>query len=494
MDNVGVFDRSQDLPTGGHLDQADGSAWMAFYCTIMLDIALELAKFDPAYEDVASKFFEHFVAIADAMNSIHGVGMWDEDAGFYHDQLRIGDRIIPLRVRSMVGLVPLFAVLVVDAEATEGLPGFTKRMKWFLENRKDLRDQISYMEPFGACVRGRRLLAIPSKARLELVLKKLFDESEFLSPYGIRSLSKIHDQKPFEFPIDGTVHRVRYVPGEDDSGMFGGNSNWRGPIWFPMNYMIVESLQRYHYFFGDDFKVEYPTGSGKMLNLKEAADDLSGRLTRLFLPKEGVVPSQGVPANEPLWNENLWFHVILPRRHGSRLGGVAPNRLDRFGGEIPGVKLSYVQFLLNGKDDDPTCHDRCGNRRLFPRGVPTPAPLGGGRFRCPNPSADGGGYTMAFVEAEGKPACVAGFRFLDTLPWGKVLYVDDLITDANSPLVGSRKGDVGLVEGTGPWTALRPIAPGFRGSTLRRASVLSAGADENQRASFFNRALTLFNN
>jgi Glycosyl hydrolase family 63 C-terminal domain len=327
MDNVGVFDRSQQLPTGGSLEQADGSAWMAFYCLTMLDIALELAKTDPAYEDVASKFFEHFVAIADAMNSVHGTGMWDDEDGFYHDQLRIGDQIHAMRVRSMVGLVPLFAVLVVDDEATRGLVGFRKRMKWFLDNRKDLGNQISYMEPLGACVTGRRLLAIPSKDRLIRVLKHLFDEAEFLSPFGIRSLSKFHEATPYIFKTEEREYRVNYVPGEDNSGMFGGNSNWRGPVWFPMNYLIIESLQRYHYFYGDNLKVEFPTGSGNLVNLNEAAMALAERLTKLFLPTgadpAGAIPSQGLPdgwQNDPRWSGMLWFHEYFHGDTGRGLG------------------------------------------------------------------------------------------------------------------------------------------------------------------------------
>jgi len=229
LDNIGVFDRSQPLPTGGHLEQADGTAWMAFYCATMLAIALELARSDRAYEDVASKFFEHFMAIADAINSLDGSGLWDEEDGFYYDHLHVDGRFVPLRVRSLVGLLPLIAVEILENEVVEQLPGFAKRMNWFLENRTDLVADMSCME-CGPSREGhpRRLLALSSLERLKRVLRYLLDEEEFLSPFGIRSLSRIHRQRPYIFRINGSEHRVDYVPGESNTELFGGNSNWRG--------------------------------------------------------------------------------------------------------------------------------------------------------------------------------------------------------------------------------------------------------------------------
>ncbi len=283
LDNIGVFDRSKPLPTGGHLEQADGTAWMAFYCSTMLAMALELADGDPAYEDIASKFFEHFVAIADAMNNLGGTGLWHEEDGFYYDQLKAEGQSFPLRLRSMVGIIPLFAVQFIEDEQLDKLPGFAKRTRWFLENRKDLAAHISYMTQ-GKSSAGRRLLAIPSRERLQRVLRYVFDEREFLSPHGVRSLSRIYQDQPFVLQAGGQEYRVDYVPGESDSGLFGGNSNWRGPVWFPTNFLLIEALERYHHFYGDSFTVEFPTGSGRRLTLQEAAQELSRRLVKLFLP------------------------------------------------------------------------------------------------------------------------------------------------------------------------------------------------------------------
>ncbi len=283
LDNIGVFDRSKPLPTGGSLEQADGTAWMAFYCSTMLAMALELAEGDPAYEDIASKFFEHFVAIADAMNNLGGTGLWHEEDGFYYDQLKLDGQSFPLRLRSMVGIIPLFAVETIEDERLDKLPGFAKRTRWFLENRKDLSSQISYMSR-GKSAKGRRLLAIPSRERLARMLKYVFDEKEFLSPYGVRSLSKAYQDKPFVLQAGGQDYQVGYVPGESDSGLFGGNSNWRGPVWFPTNFLLIEALESYHHFYGDSLLVEFPTGSGHQITLKEAAQELSRRLVKLFVP------------------------------------------------------------------------------------------------------------------------------------------------------------------------------------------------------------------
>src|SRR5438270_8252616 len=258
---------------------------MAFYCTTMLSIALELARSDPAYEDVASKFFEHFVAIADAMNSVGGNGLWDETDGFYYDQLHADGTLIPLKVRSLVGLIPLLAVTVLDEGTIAKLPGFQKRMRWFLENRRDLASQISYMQPQNGPER-HFLLAIPSLERLQRVLRYMLDENEFLSPYGLRSVSRYHLANPFSLDSDGERRIVDYEPAESTCGIFGGNSNWRGPIWFPLNYLLIEALERYHHFYGDRVQVECPTGSGKKMNLAQVARELNRRLAGIFVPDD----------------------------------------------------------------------------------------------------------------------------------------------------------------------------------------------------------------
>ena len=326
LDNIGVFDRSKPVPTGGYLEQADGTAWMAFYCATMLSMALELAQTNPAYEDMASKFFEHFVYITDAINSLGGTGLWDEQDGFYYDQLRLEGRTIPLKVRSLVGVIPMFAVEVLHDEVLQSLPGFTKRMNWFLENRKDLARHIAYLEldtPEG----GRhehRLLAIPSRERLVRVLRYLLDENEFLSPYGIRSVSRVHREHPYAFHVNGEEFRVNYVPGESDSSMFGGNSNWRGPIWFPLNYLLIEAIERYHHFYCDGLRVECPTGSGVMMNLKEVAEELSRRLARIFLPDEhGLRACHGDErryAEDPHWRDLILFYEYFHGDTGRGLG------------------------------------------------------------------------------------------------------------------------------------------------------------------------------
>ncbi len=323
LDNIGVFDRSQPLPGNVKLEQADGTAWMASYCLTMLSMALELAAEDPAYEDVASKFFEHFVAIASAMNSLGGTGLWDETDGFYYDQLHVDHTTLPLRVRSAVGLMPLIAIQVLDYDIIAKLPAFRKRMDWFLENRKDLTEQISYMEQDDSNGHTHRLLGIPSLGRLLRVLKYMLDENEFLSPYGIRSLSKFHLEHPFVLRTDGTEQRVDYEPAESTSGLFGGNSNWRGPIWFPANYLWIEALERYHHFYGDHLRVECPTGSGHMMNLKEVAGELMARLARLFLAGEdGRAPWQCCPhyANDPNWRNLTLFHEFFHGDNGRGLG------------------------------------------------------------------------------------------------------------------------------------------------------------------------------
>jgi mannosylglycerate hydrolase MGH1-like protein len=322
LDNIGVFDRSKPLPTGGFLQQADGTAWMGFYCLTMLSMALELAETDPVYEDMASKFFEHFIHIADAMNTIGGTGLWDEEDGFYYDQLKLDGRQIPLRTRSLVGLLPLIAVEVVENSKIEKLPGFKKRMDWFLNYRKDLRETITYCDLCPGAF--HRMLAVPTKKRLERALRYMLDENEFLSPFGLRSVSRFHRDHPYIFHAGNEEHRVDYVPGEGTSHLFGGNSNWRGPIWFPINYLIVEALERYHHFYGDDFKVECPTGSANMMNLAQVAQELSRRLSSIFLPDEnGKRPCHGESdkyASDPHWRELVLFNEYFHGETGRGLG------------------------------------------------------------------------------------------------------------------------------------------------------------------------------
>jgi hypothetical protein len=325
LDNIGVFDRSQALPGGGRLHQADGTAWMAFFCLTMLSISLELALEKPAYEDIASKFFEHFVNICDAINSLGGTGLWDDADGFYYDQLIINhESPIPLRIRSLVGLLPLCAVTVLKQKTIDALPGFRKRMDWFLVNRPDLLRYITTRRVPGENNPGRCLLAIPSEKRLRKCLAYMLDSAEFLSDFGVRSLSKAHGAKPFVFEHLGQRHEVRYTPGESTSDMFGGNSNWRGPIWFPTNYLIIEALERYHYFYGDSLRIGFPTGSGNQLTLREIATRLRDRLLSLLLPDgNGHRPCFGDAKRYtdcPDWQGLLLFHEYFHAETGEGLG------------------------------------------------------------------------------------------------------------------------------------------------------------------------------
>ncbi len=333
MDNIGVFDRNMELPSGGYLQQSDGTSWMGIYCLNMLAIALELAKENPAYEDIASKFFEHFLYIADAMNHLgeNKTGLWDEEDGFYYDMLHLpnqGD--VLLKVRSLVGLFPLLAVETLEPEMLEKLPGFKQRMEWFINNRHDLRQNVACMETQG--VGARRLLAICYKPpggseeenKLRRILQKMLDENEFLSPYGIRSVSKYHQYHPYCLKLAGEEYQIDYEPAESSNAIFGGNSNWRGPIWFPINYLIIESLQKFHYYLGDDFKVEFPTGSGKEMNLWEVAQELSKRLTLIFLKDEsGRRPVYGDLEKfqtDPDWRNLILFHEYFNGDDGAGLG------------------------------------------------------------------------------------------------------------------------------------------------------------------------------
>ncbi len=325
MDNISVFDRSQDLPTGGHIDQSDGTAWMGAFCLSMLKMALELAKENPVYQDVATKFFEHFLRIAHAMSDRggHGLGLWDDDDGFFYDVLHLpDDKIVALKVRSMVGLLPLFAVDTIEPDILEMMPDFNRRMGWFYDNRSHLSGNLSCINTPGAG--KRRLLSIVTETRLVRVLEKMLDENEFLSEYGIRSISKYHGDHPYTFHVDGKPHAINYQPAESESGMFGGNSNWRGPIWFPMNYLIIESLQKFYHYYGDDLKVECPTGSGQKLTLWEISTELSKRLIRLFMRNSnGERPIYGRIERfqeDPHWRDHVLFYEYFHGDNGVGLG------------------------------------------------------------------------------------------------------------------------------------------------------------------------------
>ncbi|HSF68432.1 MAG TPA: glucosidase [Nitrospiraceae bacterium] len=324
LDNIGVFDRSAPLPTGGHIEQSDATSWMGMYCLNMLTIALELARDNRAYEDVASKFFEHFVYICRAMNNIGGekIELWDREDGFFYDVLHWPNgETTHLKIRSMVGLIPLFAVETLDSELVDSLPRFKHRMQWFTENRPDFAQHLETQSYDGGV---RRFLSLVNRDRLKSVLHYMLDEEEFLSPYGIRALSRYHKDHPYVVSVMGREHRVDYEPAESTTGLFGGNSNWRGPIWFPVNYLLIESLQKFHYFLGDQYQVEYPTGSGHQSTLWQVAAEISRRLTHIFLQNaEGKRPVFG-GANrlqvDPHWRGNVLFYEYFHGDNGAGLG------------------------------------------------------------------------------------------------------------------------------------------------------------------------------
>jgi hypothetical protein len=323
LDNIGVFDRSAPLPTGGYIEQSDGTSWMGMYCLNMLAIALELARDNPAYEDVASKFFEHFVYIAYATDNVGGHSLWDEEDGFFYDVLSLPDGTRrPLKVRSMVGLIPLFAVETLEPDIVDQLPGFKRRMQWFIDNHPEFREHVEMMVKPGGGV--RRLLSITTQAQLPQVLRYMLDEAEFLAPYGIRALSRFHQAQPYIFTVHGTAHCVDYEPAESRTTLFGGNSNWRGPIWFPVNYLLIEALQKLHYFYDDRLLVALPTGSERQATLWEVAEELSRRLTRLFLRgPDGCRPVYGGTAQfqqDPHWRDLVLFYEYFHGDNGAGLG------------------------------------------------------------------------------------------------------------------------------------------------------------------------------
>jgi hypothetical protein len=325
LDNIGIFDRSAPLPTGGHINQSDGTAWMAMYTLNLMRIALALAEDNHVYEDIATKFFEHFLYIAKAMTNIGGcgIGLWDEEDEFYYDVLHLpGGRRVPLRVRSMVGLIPLFAVEVLDGCVFSRLPEFTRRLRWFLDYRPDLAKLVSRWTQRNS--EERHLLSLLRGHRMKRLLARMLDETEFLSDYGIRAVSKYHESHPFVFEHQGNRFGISYVAGESTSNLFGGNSNWRGPIWMPVNYLLIESLRRFYRYYGDDFLVECPVGSGQHLNLDQVADELSRRLARLFLKDaDGRRPVFGDSprhATDPAFRDNLLFHEYFHGDTGRGIG------------------------------------------------------------------------------------------------------------------------------------------------------------------------------
>jgi hypothetical protein len=324
LDNIGVFDRSAPLPTGGHIDQSDGTAWMGTYALNMMTIALELARSNPTYEDIATKFFEHFLYISEAINGAtrDGIELWDEEDEFFYDVLHAGTDSRRLKVRSLVGLIPLLAVETIEPDLLDALPAFRSRLEWFLHHRPDLARLVSHWQVPGAG--KRRLMALVRGHRMKRLLHRMLDPQEFLSDYGVRALSKCHAQHPYVLELDGTQHSVSYEPAESSTSLFGGNSNWRGPIWFPINFLLIEALQKFHHYYGDDFLVECPTGSGQMLTLWQISQELSRRLNAIFVrddrARRAVMGNNDVFQTDPHWRDYVPFHEYFHGDTGAGLG------------------------------------------------------------------------------------------------------------------------------------------------------------------------------
>ena len=320
LDNIGVFDRSARLPDGTHLEQSDATSWMGMFCLNLMRMAIELAMENHVYENIATKFFEHFLAIAGSMNNVGGIGLWDDEDEFYYDVLHTpGGRYLPLKVRSIVGLLPLLAVDVIQPQLIDALPGFKSRLEWYLANRPDLCNLISRWHEPG--IGERRLMAITRGHRMKCLLRRMLDPNEFLSDYGVRSLSKFHQDHPYSLTVRGDEKVVSYEPAESQTGMFGGNSNWRGPIWFPINYLLIESLQQFHHYYGDDFQVECPTGSGKFMHLKQVANELSNRLIKIWLcDKDGEHPFARASSDAITGGQRYLFHEYFNGDTGAGLG------------------------------------------------------------------------------------------------------------------------------------------------------------------------------
>jgi len=325
LDNIGLFDRSRPLPTGGHIEQSDGTSWMGMFCLNMLAISLELAVHNSVYEDIALKFFEHFLFIAEAMNNIAGedISLWDDEDEFFYDVLHLENgENIPLKIRSMVGLIPLFAVTTIEPSLLDKVPQFKHHLEWFLEHRPDLASLVSHWQV--PKMGSRRLLAILRGHRMKRVLYRMLDENEFLSPYGIRALSRIYADQPYALGVEGATYTVGYQPAESDSGLFGGNSNWRGPIWFPVNFLIVESIQQFHHYYSDDFLVECPTHSGNKISLNQIADELSQRMINIFLRdangRRAVFGGNETFQNDMHWRDYIPFHEYFHGENGAGIG------------------------------------------------------------------------------------------------------------------------------------------------------------------------------
>jgi hypothetical protein len=356
LDNIGVFDRSAQLPTGGHLEQADGTAWVSLFCQNMLEISIELAAHDPSFEDMAIKFAGHFLWIARAMNQTGPDGMWDEEDGFYYDVLRLPDgSATRLKVRSMVGLLPLCATTVIDPWQRERVPRVMTTLGERLRRMPELRDSIHPTGPGHLGYGERGIAALVNPQRLRRILTRMLDEKEFLSPYGIRALSKYHDEHPYVFNVGGQDYRVNYLPAESDTGMFGGNSNWRGPIWMPVNALLIRALLSFYLYYGDSFKIECPTGSGNLINLFEVAREISNRLTRIFLrDQSGRRPVYGATEKfqaDPQWKDYILFYEYFHGDNGAGLGashqtgwtGLVAKLIDLFG------RLDGIQMLDDSK-------------------------------------------------------------------------------------------------------------------------------------------------
>ena len=356
LDNIGVFDRSATLPTGGHLEQADGTAWMSLFSQNMLEISSELAAHDPFFEDMAIKFAEHFLWIAQAMNRTGPDGMWDEEDGFYYDVLRLPDgKAVRLKVRSMVGLLPLCATTVIEPWQRERVPRVTEILRERLRRRPELRASIHPTGPGHLGYAERGIAAIVNPERLRRILSRMLDENEFLSSFGIRALSRYHAEHPYVFNVNGQEYRVNYLPAESDTGMFGGNSNWRGPIWMPVNALLIRALLSYYLYYGDNFKIECPTGSGHQMNLFEVAREIANRLIRIFLrDKSGRRPVYGATEKfqtDPHWRDYLLFYEYFHGDNGAGLGashqtgwtGVVSKLIELFG------RIDGTQYLSAGK-------------------------------------------------------------------------------------------------------------------------------------------------
>jgi hypothetical protein len=325
LDNIGVFDRSAPLPTGGHLEQADGTAWVSLFCQNMLEIGVELAADDPVYEDLSIKFADHFLWIAHAMNHAGRDGMWDEEDGFYYDVLRLPDESAArLKVRSMVGLLPLCATTVIEPWQRERVPRLTTHVLERLRRMPELRESIHPTGPDHLGVSDRGIIALVNPERLRRIMARLLDENEFLSPYGIRALSRYHAEHPYVVNAGGQEYRVGYLPAESDSGMFGGNSNWRGPVWMPVNVLLIRAMLQFYLYYGNDFKVEFPTGSGRLLNFFEVGRELANRLASIFLhDASGRRPVYGSTEKfqlDPQWRDYLLFYEYFHGENGAGLG------------------------------------------------------------------------------------------------------------------------------------------------------------------------------